>query len=152
MWWSFGSDLHFSGSPAPYFPSFASLWCSMTINIPTLSWGLLKAEGLIQGSSKTCKLSIFYCNSSPPPPFTPFILAPPYIPPECPNSFSILLWPSNSQRGTTRSFVFFFHICLLFSDPRCIQISNCPFQSSLLPSCLINPFFQVTKPFIFFSP
>lgn len=114
MWWSVGSDLHFSESPGPYFPSFASLWCSVTINIPTLSWGLLKAQGLIQGSSKTCKLSVFYCNSSPPPLAQVLYSGsipthPPRSPRprliEWPNSSSILLWPSNSQRGTTRSFV-----------------------------------------------
>lgn len=82
MWWSVGPDLHFSGSPAPYFPSFASLWCSMTINIPTLSWGLLKAWGLIQGSSKTCKLSIFHCKWGPPPPPRFFISPPPPILPD----------------------------------------------------------------------
>lgn len=77
MWWSVDSDFHISEYVALRFPSFASLWCSVTINIPTLSRGLLKAQGLIRGSSKTCKLSVSHCDSCPTPPLRFFIPAPP---------------------------------------------------------------------------
>lgn len=51
----------FSGSVF-FLSILISLWCCVTINNPALSSSLMKACGLIQGSSKTCRLSILYCN------------------------------------------------------------------------------------------
>lgn len=72
----------------PYF--LIDLSYSLTISTKPLSFSLLKARELIQRSSKTCKLSILYCNFSHflPAPLHTLMSPIHYCRPDCPE------WPA----------------------------------------------------------
>lgn len=102
---------------------------------------VLEAWGLMQRSSNTCRLSIFYCNLDPSPSVALSCLLPslPYLVSYNSKLFLYsLVALFSSLRGTTDlcpKDLAFFHICHLFSGP-VIQNSNCPF--------LIAPFLPNT--------
>lgn len=68
MWRFIGSDLHFRGVSGRSCPFLGvPVMFRDTRHPDSFLRPAEKAQGLIQGSSKTCKLSIFYCKPASPP-------------------------------------------------------------------------------------
>lgn len=166
MWRFIGSDLHFRGVFGRSCPFRRVPVMFHDTQHPDSFLGLAKkAQGLIQGSSKTCKLSIFYCKPECPPPPLPkprfFILcSAPLLHssrPRLKNGLTLLLFsqgPLAARQGQagplSKESCILSHLPFVFCLNLNFKLS--PFNQQSSPAPLITPFLPLIEAFIYFSP